>query len=490
MSIIFERIEEVVRDNNTAQDELEGILLRVDPNTKQLLLSKPLHGDIDFAILTRNGFRNIETISFEEPGEITSIKNLPKSLLVLKCNNQLLVGLFELPPSLEELYCDYNYLTEFSGENLKNLKKLSISHNKLEKLDGLSDNLEELYCTNNKLQLLNLAGLDNLKVLHVSENPTLVVEHVPEGLVEFKSDNSPFAVVRYDGPQEPGADTTIGKMNEVHAEQKIDYLEALSIYFMLKKNYEESVFSAKREAFLSAKTKSEGKKKAALIKPKCINCRKPGGTIFERKDDKYTAVCGVQESHNKCNLNINLYRGHFSDEESILYIFKKSVDEVKEKIVRQKLDTLFDYISDKVAAERFKKEVENYNFESSIYNEILQSYNEKYYSKTKQDAITEKTEAINQLIDQYNSIMDDYKNNPENNELIRDAIRLQIRSITPEMENLRRLKHELNEVVVNVDTVGNVFDIKSSLVQRKVTLANMDVTLEEPPRVVKFSKKA
>jgi hypothetical protein len=490
MSIIFEIREQVINENNTAQNEIEGILSRLNPNTKQLAFSNPLHGDIDFAILNRLGFRNIETISFEEPGEITSIKNLPKSLRILKCPSQLLIGLFELPPDLKELHCDYNYLTEFSGESLKTLKKLHISHNKLEKLDNLPNNLEELYCTNNNLQLLNLSGLPNLKVLHVSENPTLVIEHVPEGLVDFKSDNNAFAVVRYDTLREPGAETTIGKMNEVHYENKIDYLEALNIYFKLKKNYEEAVLSAKKSAFTSAKTKSAGKRQVALIKPKCINCKKPGGTIFEFKDDKYTAVCGVQELHNKCNLNIQLYRGHFSDEESILYNFKNGVDEIKEKIVRQKLDTLFDYIPDKVAAERFKKEIDNYNFESSIYGEILQSFNEKYYSKTKQDAINEKTKTINQLIDQYNSIVEDYKLNMENTELLKDAVRLQIRSITPEMENLRRLKNELNEVVVDVNIVGNTYDIKSTLVQRKVTLAGIDVTLEEPPRVVKFSKKS
>jgi hypothetical protein len=490
MSIIFEIREQVIRENNTAQDELDSILSRLNPNTKQLVFSNPLHGDIDFAILNRLGFRNIEMISFEESGEITTIKNLPKSLRILKCPSQLLIGLFELPPDLKELHCDYNYLTEFSGQNLKHLETLHISHNKLEKLDGLSNNLEELYCTNNKLQLLNLSGLSNLKVLHVSENPTLVIEHVPEGLVDFKSDNNAFAVVRYDTIREPGADTTIGKMNEVHYENKIDYLEALNIYFKLKKNYEDAVLSAKKAAFVSAKTRAAGKRQVALIKPKCINCRKPGGTIFEHKDDKYTAVCGVQELHNKCNLNIQLYRGHFSDEESMLYVFKEGVDEVKEKIVRQKLDTLFDYVSDKVAAERFKKEVENYTFESSVYAELLQSFNEKYYSKTKQDAIVEKTKNINQLIQQYNTIIDDYKNNMENMELLRDAVRLQIRSITPEMENLRRLKHELNEVVVDINTVGNTSDIKSTLVQRKVSLAGIDVTLEEPPRVVRFSKKA
>jgi len=489
MSIIDSRREQIITENNTAQDELEGIISRLDPHTKQIVFSTPLHGDVDFAILTRLGFRNVETIIFEE-GEITTIRNLPKSLLVLKCQNQLLIELFELPTFLEELDCDYNYLGRFSGADVKNLKKLHISHNRLENLDELPDNLEELYCTNNKLKLLNLEGLDKLKVLHVSENPTLVIEHVPEGLLDFQSDNSPFAVVRYDGAHEPGADTVIGQLNHVHAETKIDYLEALDAYFKLKHNYEESLLQAKRAAFKSAKTRSEGRRNVAAIKPKCINCRRPGGTIFEHKDDKYTAICGVSDLHSKCNLNIQLYRGHFSDEESLLYIFKTTVDNAKEKIVRQKLDTLFEYINDRVAAQQFKKELENYRLESSVYNEILQSFNEKYYSKTKQDAADEKMEAINVLIEQYNSIISDYKTNVENIELLRDAIRLQIREITPEIENLRRLKHELTEVEVVVNTVGNVYDIKSTLIQRKVTLASIDITLEEPPRVVKYSKKA
>ena len=328
MSIIDSQREQIITENNTAQDELEGIISRLDPNTKQLMFSTPLHGDVDFAILDRFGFRNIETIIFEE-GEVTSIKNLPKSLLVLKCRNQLLIELFAIPTFLEELDCDYNYLTRFSGSTVKNLKKLHISHNRLETLDELSDNLEELYCTNNKLKLLNLAGLEKLKVLHVSENPTLVIEHVPEGLVDFKSDNSPFAVVRYDGVQEPGADTTIGQMNHVHSENKIDYLEALNVYFKLKKNYEESLSQAKHAAFISARTRAAGKRNVAAIKPKCINCKKPGGTIFEHKDDKYTAICGVPDLHSKCSLNIQLYRGHFSDEESLLYIFKNGIDTTK-----------------------------------------------------------------------------------------------------------------------------------------------------------------
>lgn len=489
MSIIDSQREQIIKDHNTAQEELEGIISRLDPNTKQLLFSTPLHGDVDFSLLVRLGFRNVETISFEK-GEVTTIKNLPQSLRVLVCSNQLLIELFDLPAFLEEIDCEYNYISGFSGENVKNLKKLNISHNRLENLDQLSNNLEELYCTNNKLKLLNLEGLDELRVLHVSENPTLVIEHVPASLVDFKSDNSPFAVVRRDGEGEPGADTTIGKMNHIHAETKIDYLEALDTYFKLKKTYEESLSKAKQDAFHSAKTKSAGKRQVRAIKPRCINCKRPGGTIFQHTDSKYTAICGATELHKKCNLNIQLYRGSFSDEISLLYIFKKAVDDSKEQIVRQKLDTLFDYVADKVAAEKFKKELDNYNLESTIFNETLQSHNEKYYSKTKRDLIAEKTEEINKLLAQHGAIINDYKQNMDNIELLRDAVRLQIREITPEIENLRRLKNELNEVIVDINTVGNTYDITSTLVQRKVTLVNADISIEEPPSVMKYSKKA
>jgi hypothetical protein len=166
------------------------------------------------------------------------------------------------------------------------------------------------------------------------------------------------------------------------------------------------------------------------------------------------------------------------------------VDDSKEQIVRQKLDTLFDYVADKVAAEKFKKELDTYNLESTIFNETLQSHNEKYYSKPKRDLIAEKTEEINKLLAQHDTIINDYKQNMDNIELLRDAVRLQIREITPEIENLRRLKNELNEVIVEINTVGNIYDITSTLVQRKVTLVNTDVSIEEPPSVMKYSKKA
>jgi hypothetical protein len=490
MSIINQTREHIIEENNTAQEELEGILSRLDPSIKQLSFSVPLHGDIDFEILTSKGFRSVEIIQFDK-GEITSIRNIPQSVKLLNCSNQLLIDLFELPIFLEELHCDYNYLTEFSGKNVKKLRKLHISNNRLENLDELPEYLEELYCTNNTLTLLNLAGLKNLKTLHVSENPALVIEHVPEGLVDFKSDNSPFAVVQYDGQGVPSADSKIGEMAHVHAEIKIDYLEALNTYFKLKRTYEQSVLATKRELFKSAKSKAIGKRLVASVKPKCINCKRPVGTIFEHKDFKYTAICGDTQLNKKCNLNIQLFNGEASSEIDMIYIYKHSIDKIKQKIVRQKLNTLFNYISEKEAAKQFTKELEEYNLENTTYTELLDMHNEMYFSREKKEGIRKKMEDINGLLSQYNAIIDDYKTNPENNELLRDAVRMYTREIIPEMENLRRLKYELSEMDIQINTVGvKTFDITSTLVQRQVALSRIDVPLDESPGVIKYSKNA
>ena len=490
MSIIDQTRVHIIEENNTAQEELEGILSRLDPSIKQLSFSIPLHGDIDFEILTSKGFRSVEIIQFDK-GEITSIRNIPQSVKLLNCSNQLLIDLFDLPIFLEELNCDYNYLTEFSGKNVKKLKKLQISNNRLENLDELPEDLEELYCTNNRLSLLNLSGLKNLKTLHVSENPALIIEHVPEGLVDFKSDNSPFAIVQYDGPGVPDADSKIGEMNHERAEIKIDYLEALNAYFKLKRTYEQSVLATKRELFKSAKSKAIGKRLVATVKPKCINCKRPVGTIFEHKDFKYTAICGDTQLNKKCNLNIQLFGGEFAEESSMMYLYKHSIDKIKQKIVRQKLNTLFNYVSEKEAAKQFTKEMEKYNLENPTYNELLDLHNDMYFSRENKEEIREKMEDINGLLSQYNAIIDDYKKNYENTELLRDAVRMYTKEIIPEMENLRRLKHELTEMDIRINTIGiKTFDITSTLVQRQVALSRINVSLDETPEVIKYSKNA
>lgn len=353
MSMITELRESVLQNNNTAQEELNGIISRMNPNSRKIVVSNALHGELDLSILNKEGFNHIEEIDLAE-GEITEIANIPDSVRILRCPNQLLINLSNLPPKLNELHCEYNYISLFDGSKLPELKKLNISHNQLENISNVPKHLEELYCTNNKLKIINLVGNSDLKVLHVSENPTLVIEHIPHSLIDLKSDNSPFVKRSYEDDTHI-VSRPIEKMNDKHTKEKINYLEALHFYMQTKKSYEEKLLKMKKDAYYSAKTKSLAKRAVSQIKPKCINCKRPVGTIFSLKNDKYTAICGDTNLSTKCNLNIELYRGYWSDETSILYLYKNEMDKSKETIIRQKLDTLFQYVDERTSSNRFKK---------------------------------------------------------------------------------------------------------------------------------------
>ena len=89
--------------------------------------------------------------------EITSLNNLPNSLIELHCHNNNLTELPDLPNSLELLNCNINKLTELV-ELPNSLKKIFCCFNNLTKLPNLPNSLETLDCQDN-----NLKELPNLK---------------------------------------------------------------------------------------------------------------------------------------------------------------------------------------------------------------------------------------------------------------------------------------------------------------------------------------
>jgi hypothetical protein len=94
-----------------------------------------------------------------------------------------------------------------------------------------------------------------------------------------------------------------------------DIKEALNEYFKLKNKYETQIMANKKKIinknFLSKREKKEEYKK---LKPKCINCKRPGGTLFTSiyipetdTSESYrelSAVCGIISD--PCNLNITI----------------------------------------------------------------------------------------------------------------------------------------------------------------------------------------
>ena len=487
MNIIQETREGVIRDNNTAQNKLENLLETHDKGITELRIDEPLHGELDLSIFEELGFKHIQNIYLGK-GEITGVRNFPTKLLVFECIDNLLIEIDDLPNTLEQLDLQYNYFSHIDLHGLSKLFKVNLSHNKLESIENLPPNIEELYCINNKLKNLSLAETQKLRVLHVSQNPNIIIENVPKSLVDLKMEDNPFTEVTYQEMHAPLGD------DDVDQEDKMTYHEALHQYFKLKQKYESELYENRKKAFnpFIITTTKRRKKLAQLVRPKCINCKRPVGTIFSRKGETYTAICGDTNAQTKCGLNIKLDKGSYTNHSEMLYLFRGEVESMKESIITRKLDTLFNYINERQSIHMFKKELEEYNSVSSMYKELYEKNTDLHYDQERRDIILRKQKEIFKLTDTIKALLDEYKKT-DNKEILRNAVEIQVKELNPEIENIRRLKYEWMEMETDIKSAGpfgssSVIEVSSKLVQRDVNLSKNDYTFGEQPKLIHFSK--
>jgi len=485
MNIIEEKRESIIRDNNTAQEKITNLLELYDRSITELHINEPLHGDLDLSVFHELGFDHIKKIYLGK-GEITNIRNYPKSLLVFECVENLLVEVTGLPDGIHEINFQYNYLKHVDLEGLSKLFKVNLSHNKIEDIENIPVNIEELYCENNYLKSLDLAKIQKLRILHVSQNINLILENVPKSLVDLKMEDNPFTEITYQELQtndkESGDDDAIQK--------KITYNEGLYIYFHLKNKYETEFVDAKKKIRNNPLiSRKKGIKEAKQLKAMCINCQRPVGTIFSSADKQYTAICGDSNPQTKCRLNIKIERVTYNHEQELLYLFRESLQEIKEKIIGQKLNTLFNYMSEKQAATFFKEELEEYNTNSSMYKTLYENYNQLHYDPHRKELILRKQDHIFKLMDTVQAILDEYKKT-DNKETLRNAVEIQVKELIPEMENLRRLKYEWTDVEITEKYTGgfgrNTIERNNRLVQRDIVLSKNDFTFGGIPEIINF----
>ena len=465
---IQEEREYILAENNTAQERLIDILDTLSPGSAtEIHISEPLSGEIDFSVLNSLGFKKIKTIYLGE-GKITDISHIPNTVSTLVCAHNILISLENLPESLLVLDCSHNNIKDIDLKPAVHLTNLNCAFNRLTELKNISDSIEELYCDDNEITRIDLFELVSLRILHCSNNRLIVLENLPTNLHELRMENNPMAEIQHN------ARTEKTKKTEEDTEMKIDYLEGLREYFRLKQKYEKKQTTMKRDAFKRAQNKKTGRMKADAVRAPCINCARNVGTVFAKKDDKYIALCGDISS--PCNLNIQIYKGYDFDIEVLLVENKKTLDESKEHIIRQKLDTIFNYLTEKKSAILFKKEMDNYNNSGELYKEMLDKYNNLYNNMHKRELFRRKMDEIYEIIGNVRGILDEYQKTG-NREILKTAVQMQKDDLIPKTELLQKLKYEVMEMD------------DDKLVQRELPLSKLTFSYGEPAHIMKFTRK-
>jgi len=473
MSIIEQKRDEIISENNTAQDDFIAILDKLNATTAiEIRFDNPVHGDVDFSLLHDRGFKAVKTIVFEHQGELTNIRNIPEGIENIDCKNQMLIELGDLPSSLLELDCTGNHLTKLDFKDSIKLRVLRADNNDITDFTHLPESLEEIYCTNNQLHILDLENLVNLRKLHCSNNPILVIEHLPSNLEELEMEHNPLTELVQGKPDI----LKTGKKSE----NRIEYLESMYEYFKLKDAYEKKRKQMRKTAIDRAPTKQAGLKKARLIKPPCIRCARLVGTEFTKKNNRYIAVCG--DTDRPCGLNIQIYSGYFFDNETLMGIYKEELETTKQNIIKQKMNTLFNYVSEHDSVKTFKDELEDYKNDSKMYTDLLDRYNELFYNPEKKIQVKKRMDEMFSIKADIKKMIELYEKTGDR-EVLKTAMALQVSDLEPIVKNLRLLTYEIMEMDINESV--NI----SKLVQRKIPLQKMDFTFGEKPRVIKFIRE-
>lgn len=476
--MLEETRESIIRDNNTAQQSLEFLLEKVGPKVQELIFTDVLYGDLDFSVLARRGFWNVSKIHFTKPGKITSVANLPSSLVSFHCPNQLLVNFAGSNPHLEELNLDKNHISTIELAQMRKLKVLNLNENRISDIKNLPDSLEELYLNNSQVRLIDLRNTTKLRVLHANQNKMLRIQNVPPSVVDLQFEDNPMVDVEYSAMPNDEPE------NEEDITRNMDYAEGLAKYFKMKSDYETMLHVKRLAAFKKGRTRKQGMNLAKEYRPKCIKCARPFGTIFEQRDRRYIARCGNASS--PCELNIQLYRGTHYPLEYMINLFHELVEETKEEVIAQKLDTLFSYISEKQSAEAFKELLKTYSIDNSILKERTNHYNELHYSNHKQELIRHKIRQIHDLKNAMREMQTTFQK--ENNiEILKSLMDIYIHEYLPEIHNLRLLNYEIMELNVLNEGLKTANELPIyQLFQRDVSLTKNDSITGEPPRVIAF----
>jgi len=266
-------------------------------------------------------------------------------------------------------------------------------------------------------------------------------------------------------------------------ENPIQILDSFNEYYKLKNNYEIEIKKEKRKIIknpeLSWKEKRSEFKK---YKPKCINCKRPVGTIFSGKyniSDEFrelTAICG--SATEPCNLNITINPGVTFNIMDHIKELEKDNDEYKNSIIDDKNKLLFGYISSENAIDNFDKLKDAVNDINYLLNINYETLFQVTDNKKNEETIKKLEEETYILI---NDIKQTIKNYNSTNDLqfVRDSIEIYINQLEPKLKELMRVKYRSNLVEYNED------DNTYHLIQKKYTILDLEDDYVKP-EVISF----
>ena len=226
--------------------------------------------------------------------------------------------------------------------------------------------------------------------------------------------------------------------------------EALNDFFKIKLAYETQIMENKKKIMHNFLLSNREKRAEFLkLKPKCINCGRPGGTRFQTtfiaesdNEDAYrqhSATCGVIA--NPCPLQIKIQLGKVELLPNLLNSLQNSIKDKKDEVIDNKNKLLFGYLTTEEVLSKFDDLKDSINDYTTLYEAYLDTYHLIVDNDRTKEELGETTTNI---YIQINQIKDCIKkmNDTNNVQYARDAVNIYTNTLVPLMNKSRVLKYD------------------------------------------------
>lgn len=255
-------------------------------------------------------------------------------------------------------------------------------------------------------------------------------------------------------------------------------------YYRLKSKYNNENEKNKKK-ILNNKMLSIKEKKAEFkqLKPKCVNCGKPGGTTFasiiskESDGGKFRELRAFCNAVEPCGLSINIAVGNFENISSVLKTIDDEIYTAKNEIINDKNKLLFGLTTTEKVLENFDLQKDSIRDYTSLLENYLQIYVKITDDPERKEKLNDELEKSYLHIQSIKDAL--YRFNETNGiEFVKSAVEIYQNQLRPVLNEVLKLKYRENVVVFDES------DNSYHLIQRNYSIKDLEINNDKYETVV------
>jgi hypothetical protein len=236
--------------------------------------------------------------------------------------------------------------------------------------------------------------------------------------------------------------------------------EKLTKFYTLKNNYLENIEKLKTQLFDKQNLSRKEKHKLFLEKkPKCINCNRNVGTIFEINSNELTktlkAICG--DTTDPCPLHLELKLGYYLLYNQDFKNATEKINKLKLEIILLKNNLLFHYGNKINLMKKFNELKEDLTSEIELYEFTLSQYHKFLNLKEKESIHNQLLLDIQSAVEFLQTKCKEYDIHPTHS-LLEEIVTIYIQQILPLIEEKHQNNYHLIKTIYTIENIEMIVE--------------------------------